>query len=150
MRKKLLTGLCIALCLFTAACGAADPPSDQDGSGGVQDDGSEAEQSAFRLEMTEDIYPLTIAEIPYTIINETGETRKVVLVPLLEREEDGEWRSVDCTGIFCGTPDYVDEKLNSVLSTDFYPDLSAGNYRLTFQTEDWPDGESISDEFALK
>lgn len=157
MKKRwFLAALCLVLCLTASACadGAAQPGN---GSGlaangseqGDAPDGEQTSQEKIFMDIADAVYPVTAEEIPYTVTNSTGETQQIVLAPLLERKEDGQWTSVDCIGGFCGTPDLLEETMEGTLPLEYYPNLIAGAYRLTFQLHE-AEIDSVSAEFSLE
>lgn len=105
---------------------------------------------------TDASYPLSSEQISYTLIVPEGQKAQVVLAPQLERQTEAQdWQPVPCAGGFCGNPDALEGRYEDALLAEWYPDLCAGNYRLSFQAwmgeDSWPDGPSqtISAQFQL-
>lgn len=54
-------------------------------------------------------------------------------VPTLERMTERGWERIDCTGLFCGTPDPVsDSPIILKLDLSWFQDISVGTYRLSY------------------
>lgn len=95
-------------------------------------------------------------QIAYTLTIPEGQKAQVVLAPQLELQTEAQdWQPVPCAGGFCGNPDALEGRYEDALLAEWYPDLCAGNYRLSFQAwmgeDSWPDGPSqtISAQFQL-
>lgn len=105
------------------------------------------------LEIKNETYSLKDKEVSYTIVNHSGETLQVVLVPNLEIETDSGWEQVKCDTGFCGTADSLDNQIDSTILLEWYPNLLEGKYRLSFKVEESKEGHMIqkviSDEFTL-
>lgn len=114
------------LCVSLVACSRAAQQPDQDSK-------QPEEKEAIRLELMQDTYPVSAEQLDFEIINETGETYSVVLIPTLEQQqEDGSWQVLQCAAGFCGVGDSLAESLQSSIDTAWYPDLQAGVYRLSY------------------
>lgn len=127
-------------CAKQPPAGGAEPPVGQPTLQGQ----AGAEEQAFALVMEQQSFPLDAAQLGYTLQVPAGEEYSVVLAPKLERKGDGGWEDVACTGGFCGTPDQLKESHQGVLETAWYPELTAGTYRLSFQA--WPGLETDFDK----
>lgn len=166
-QKQRLLALGLALGLFLWGC-ARQEPEEQPGGGqpepqspqsveatgqslpqqpSAETDGPEPQQDQPVLEM-EPSYPLDGQQIAYTLIVPEGQQAQVVLAPQLERQTDhAGWQPVPCDTGFCGTPDILEGRHEGALLTEWYPDLFAGNYRLSFRY--WPGEERQSSSQSL-
>lgn len=127
----------------------ANQPQDTEG---VAEPEQPAQQPMLEMDPT---YPLTGEQIAYTVVVPEEQQAQVVLAPQLERQVQQGWQPVPCDGGFCGTPDTLEGRHEGFLLTEWYPDLSAGDYRLSFRywsgEEDRLDREAqiISAQFQL-
>ena len=133
--KKLLIGVLIVILIGTIAVLALNymgaDLSVSDGKSGVH------------VELFDGIsdYPVDIATISYKIVNETGESVYVVLIPKLERnlglQFEEKWEQVDLSGKigFCGTPDTIEGMTtqDGTIELTWFENLVVGKYRLTFE-----------------
>ena len=127
-----------------------------------------ADSRPFSLEMEEKI-PLSAGEAAYTIVNRTGDTAEILLIPKLERlaknegtdsaeEADlcgypradaGEWKEVPLEMGFCGVPDTVNGRMEGSVPFSWWPGLEAGLHRLSFSCTCAGEEYWISCVFAL-
>lgn len=132
------------LCLGLVACGTAAKQSDGEA-------GQPKEKEDIRLEMTQESYPISAEQLDFEVINETGETYSVALIPVLEQQlQDGNWQVLDCIAGFCGVGDPLPESLSGSLETAWYPDLQPGVYRLSYTVQlDENSQRTVSAMFTL-
>ena len=97
--------------------------------------------------------PVGCMEIPYSIVNRTGEAAFVTLIPLLEKETADGWLTLPTQNVaFCGTPDTVADTQEGIAYLSWYEPLTAGRYRLSFNVScivTYDQREPLSAEFTL-
>lgn len=115
-----------------------------------QDINKNEENNSIYLKMNSSNFSINDKEIPYTIVNETGEKLQVVLVPIFEVYDDNEgYKVIPCNVGFCGTPDPLDKELYGTISLDWYENVNPGKYRLSFIVKTSDKDITISEEFDL-
>ncbi len=77
-------------------------------------------------------------EIVVELYNQTGGEIAVTFAPKLEQATENGWVHVKCEGLFCGTPDPVDQSVTpmTLLMSEWYPNIQAGTYRLSLTAYD--------------
>ncbi len=88
------------------------------------------------VSVDKEIYSDNDDVIKYTIVNNTDETKNVVLAPRLEKEVGDGWEGVKCEAGFCGTPDSLKDKIDGEIKLEWFPTISDGVYRLSFDVEE--------------
>ena len=134
--KKLLIGILAVVVIGTTAVLALNFM-------GTDTADTADEKSGVYIELADGTsdYPVDIGAISYKIVNETGQSVNVVLIPKLERnlglQFEEKWEQVDFTGEvgFCGTPDTIESKNthDGTIETNWYKNIVVGKYRLTFE-----------------
>ena len=107
-----------------------------------------ADSRPFSLEMEEKI-PLSAGEAAYTIVNRTGDTAEILLIPKLERLTEDGWEEVPLEMGFCGVPDTVNGRMEGNIPFSWWPGLEAGLHRLSFSCTCAGEEYWISCVFAL-
>lgn len=92
--------------------------------------------AAVYVSVEKDIYTSQDNVIKYTIGNNTDEPKSVILVPHLEKEVDDEWVIVEYEADFSGTTDTLIDKIEGEINLEWYPTISEGVYRLSFNMEE--------------
>lgn len=106
--------------------------------------------AAVYLSIENETYTKKDEILNYTIGNNTDEMKYVVLAPRLEKEVGDEWVSVECKTGFCGTPDSLEDKIESQIDLSWYPSISNGVYQISFDMqEEGGETTQISDIFTF-
>lgn len=153
MRKNIFWGLLlICVLVISSAC---------DNQGNTIDDSIEEvgavrknDQSIY-LDIPNDMHFLQEDGVPYRIINNTGETQYVRLIPILEKETANGWEKIKPVDVgFCGTPDAINTEWQDLLPFSWYGSaLQPGRYQLSFELiSENQDVQTpfLSDVFALQ
>lgn len=111
-------------------------------------------KKTIKLKVEKDVYTSKSKKIIYTIKNTTGKKQKVVLAPRLERKTKDGYEDVPCITGFCGVADPLKSELEGSVLLEWYPNLSSGTYRISFQAKKntkkgWKD-MIIKDTFEYK
>ena len=105
------------------------------------------------LKTEQTIYPEGIEQINYDVVNQTGDAVAVAFVPRLERAAANGWEPVECEGLFCGTPDPLEEGVvqHTVNMAEWFPTAGPGTYRLSVTAyDDNSDEVILSDVFIIE
>lgn len=107
-------------------------------------------QEKVELDIKQEKYSISDKEITYTILNHTGKELQIELIPILKKKTKEGWKQVKLIEGFCGVPDLLEEELKGSLSLDWYEDLKAGTYQLTYVVYgEQEEKVYISDTFKL-
>jgi hypothetical protein len=74
--------------------------------------------------------------IKYTIVNNTNETKSVVLAPIIEKEVGDGWEYIKCENGYCGVPDSLEKKIDGEINLEWLPSINDGVYRVSFDLEE--------------
>lgn len=109
---------------------------------------------AYYMKLEKEVYPADTKFIKGTIYNTTGKTASVVLAPWLEKKEGSRWIPVKCEAGLCGVGDPLEKKQDiEVNLKEWYPNLKAGKYRLSYRVrkqENSISSKTISAVFELQ
>lgn len=127
-----------------------DTDASKEGLSSSINDEDDSKLAPVYVSLDKDIYSDNDKVIKYTIFNNTDKTKDVVLAPRLEKEVGEEWVWVETNAGFCGTPDSLEEKIDGEIDLGWYPTISDGVYRLSFDLQDKGTTTQISAIFSFK
>lgn len=103
------------------------------------------------VSVDKEIYSDNDKIIKFTIVNNTDESKSIVLAPMIEKEVGDGWEYVNCEVGYCGVPDSLEKKMEGEINLEWFPTISDGVYRVSFDVEEEKgDTTRISTLFSYK